>query len=177
MLANHEVVANAVREQVSWQLAVGARCGDTLMQGLRQYAELNMGMLRVTLEQGNLVARQLAAAPNARHFFSLASAQVHPGILRGLDYNYYSGMIVAGMQGGMLKVLASMPDSMPQWRRPAHAVGMDVWRAPLSVLKALTESVLQFPVDVARAGRLALNVNAPAWESGKLRIAYAGPGR
>lgn len=177
MLANHGVVSSAAREQVSWQIAVGARLGETLMQGLRQYAELNMGMVRVTLEQGNIVIRQLAAAQDARQFLSLASAQIHPGILRGLDYGYYSGKIFSGMQGGMLQVLSVMPDSAPEWPRPAHPGDPAGWNASFSLLKAIAESALRFPVDVARAARLALNLNAPAWESGKLRIAYAGPGR
>ena len=170
MLANHDLVSSATREQVSWRLAIGAMFGDTLMQGMRQYAELNMGMLRATLEQGNLAARQLATAQDARQFLSLASAQVHPGVLRGLDYGYYFGMIVFGMQGNLLQVLAAIPDT-------ARPVDIDGWKAPFSLLKSLTETALRLPVDAARAARQALNLNTPAWESGKLRIAHAGPGR
>ncbi|WP_420476586.1 phasin family protein [Noviherbaspirillum sp. ST9] len=177
MLANHDEVSRAVREQVSWQLAVGTMFGDTLVQGMRQVAELNMGMLRLTLEQSNFSTRQLAAARDTRQFLSLAAAQVHPGVKRALDYGYYMVTIIAEMQGGMLRVFASQPDPARHWERLARPGEVDGWRAMSSFFQALTGSAFRFPADAARAGRLALNLNAPAWESGKLRIAYARRGR
>lgn len=176
MLANHDEVSRAAGEQVSWQLAVGTMLGDTIVQGMHQYAELNMGMLRLILEQGNLSARQLGAAHNAGQVLSLAAAQVHPGVMRALDYGYYLGTIVAGMQGGVLRAFATVPDALAQWNRLSHNGAFDGWHSLSSLMKVLTESALRFPADAARAGRLTLNLNAPAWESGKLRIAYAGPG-
>lgn len=177
MLANHDEVSRAAREQVSWQLAVGTMLGDTVVQGMRQYAELNMGMLRLTLEQGNFSTRQLAAAHDARQFLFLAAAQVHPGVMRALDYGYYLGTIVAEMQGGMLRACAALPDAAREWNRLARVGEPDGWQVMSSFMKVLTGSAFRFPVDAARAVRLALNLNAPAWESGKLHIAYAGPGR
>jgi hypothetical protein len=177
MLANHGGVSFAAREQVSWQLAVGAMLGEALMQGLRQCAELNMGMLRATLEQGNLAARQLATTLDARQLAILSVAQVQPGLLRGLDYGYHLAGIAAGMQGGVLRVFALVPDVAPDRRAAARFPGPAAWMAPFSALKTLGESAFRFPADTARAVRLVLNLNAHPWETGKLRIAYAGPGR
>lgn len=177
MLANHDGVSRAARKQVSWQLAIGTMLGDTFMQGLRQYAELNMGMLRATLEQGNLAARHLAAAQDARQFLSLSAAQVQPGILRSLDYGYYLATIVAGMQSGVLRVFAVMPDTASEWCKLARFSDPEEWMAALSSLKTISESAFRFPSDIARAVRLALNLNTPAWKTGKLRIAYAGSSR
>lgn len=177
MLANRDEVSRVAREQVSWQLAVGTMLGDTMVQGMRQFTELNMGMLRLILEQGNFSTRQLAAAHDASQFLSLAAAQVHPGVMRALDYGYYLGTIIAGMQGGMLRVFAAFPDVATEWNRLARVGEPNGWQAVSSFMKALAEGTIRFPADAARAGRLALNLNAPAWESGKLRIAYAGPGR
>jgi hypothetical protein len=177
MLANHDEVSRAAREQVSWQLAVGTMLGESLVQAMRQYAELNMGMLRLSLEQGNFSTRQLAAARDVRQVLSLAAAQVHPGAMRALDYGYYLGTIIAGMQEAMLHAFAQFPDAARDWNRLFHLEGPDAWQVMSSLTKALSGSAFRFPVDTARAVRLALNLNAPAWESGKLHIAYAGPGR
>ncbi|HYC43814.1 MAG TPA: phasin family protein [Noviherbaspirillum sp.] len=176
MLANHDGASRAAREQVSWQLEVGTMLGDALMQAMRQYAELNMGMLRATLEQGNLAARQLVVAQDARQFLSLSAAQVQPGVLRGLDYGYYLATIIAGLQSGVVRICAVVPDTASE-RGPARFADPDGWMAAFSSLKALTESAFRFPADTARAVRLALNLDTPAWETGKLRIAYTGPGR
>lgn len=177
MLANHDEVSRAAREQVSWQLAVGTMLGDALVQGMRQFAELNIGMLRLTLEQGNVSTRQLAAAHDTRQFLSLAAAQLQPGAMRALDYGYYLGKIVAEMQGGALRAFADLPHAARHWEHVAWPGVAGGWLTMASILEALTGNVFRYPADAARAGRLALNLNAPAWQSGKLRIAYARPGR
>ena len=178
MLAIHDGVSRATQDQVSWQLAVGGIIGDALVHGLRQMADLNMGMLRVTLEQGNLVARQLVSARNASQLMSLAEAQLQPGVSRGLDYGYYLASILAGMQSGVIRAFGCIPKPGREWNLFAPLLGDPLgWRCSLSIIREAAGSAWRFPADVARAARLALNINAPAWESGKLRIAYAGPGR
>ena len=178
MLAIHDGVSRATQDYVSWQLAVGGMIGDALVQGLRQMADLNMGMLRVTLEQGNLVARQLASARDTRQLMSLAEAQLQPGASLGLDYGYYLASILAGMQSGVIRAFGRNLEPGREENVFAPLLGDPLgWRCSLSFIREAAESAWRFPADVARAARLALNINAPASESGKLRIAYAGPGR
>ncbi|OWW21975.1 phasin family protein [Noviherbaspirillum denitrificans] len=170
MLAKHDAVSRAAQEQMSWQLAFGTMLGETIVQGLGRMANLNMGMLRATLEQGNLAMRQLVAARDARHFLSIATGQIQPVAMRNMDYGYYLATIVAGMQGDVLRASAILPDENAFASHLSEAAGF-------SGAKGVADSVFRFPSDLARAIRLALNINAPAWESGKLRIAYTGPGR
>lgn len=174
----HDEVSRSIQDRVSWQLGVGAVLGEMWIQGLRQYADLNMGMLKVTLEQGNLAARQLATARDARQFMSLAAAQLPSGASRGFDYGYYLAAIMSQMMGSAIQAFKGVPETGHEWQRLADRMADPFgWQFALSLLREMTESAHRFPADTARAARMALNINTPAWESGKLRIAYTGPGR
>ncbi|HZW19901.1 phasin family protein [Noviherbaspirillum sp.] len=183
MLAFHEEFSRAARDQLSWQLDAGSVLGDTLVQGLRQYAELNLGMLRLTLEQGNLAARQLASVRDARQLMSLAQAQLAPNAARGFDYGYYAATIAAGMQSGAIRAFAGVPENGREWEALAARLQDPFgFAAAFSFLRGIAESAFRawrMPADVARAVRLAVNLNTPAEETGKLHIAYpvSGPGR
>ena len=181
MFGIHEEVSGATRERLVWQLAVGTMLGETTVRALRQVTDLNLALLRATLEQGNLATRQLLAAQDARQFLSLAEAQVHPGALRSLDYGYYLATIIAETQAGVIRALGgSIAEAGREWGAVAAHVsgnGPHGWKAGLAFLRDAAESAWRMPADVARAVRLALNINVPAGQTGKLRIAYTGPGR
>jgi len=180
MRAFHEKVSRAAQDQLSWQLTVGSTLGNTLVHGLRQYTELNLGMLRLTLEQGNLAARQLASARDARQLVTLAAAQLEPNAARGFDYGYYAATIAADMQSGAIRAFAGTPQTGREWEALAIRLQDPFgWVAAFSFLKGVAETALRawrLPADVARAVRLALNLNAPAEETGKLHIAYSASG-
>jgi hypothetical protein len=152
-----------------------------MMQSLRRYTDLNLGLMRATLEQGNLATRQLMTAQDMRQFLFLAEAQVHPSALRALDYGYYLATIAAETQAGVTRALggniAEAGRELGLAAARLEGGGPCGWKSAAAIMKSVAESTLRFPADVARAVRLALNLNAPAGETGKLHIAYAGPGR
>jgi hypothetical protein len=178
MLAIQDEVSRATQEHLSRQLAVGTVLGQTMMRAVRQFAELNIGLVRATLEQMNFATRQLLSAGDSRQFLAMMAAQLQSDALRCLDYGYYCASIAAEAQTGVIKSLGGgMEETSREWAALAGLLdgsGPCGWRDTLSKVKVVTESASHYPADIARAARLALNINMPPSETGKLHIAYAG---
>lgn len=176
MRAIQDEVSKAAQECLSWRLTVGTMFSETMMRGVRQFADLNVGLVRATLEQVNFATRQLMSAGSARQFLAVSVAQLGPSASRGLDYGYYCASIAAQTQAGLIKSLGGgFEETSREWAALARQLGG--WSNTLTKVKGVAESAARFPADVARAARLALNINLHPSETGKLHIAYAASRR
>ncbi len=128
MLSVRDRVSQAALAQLDSQLSTTAMLADKTVDSIEQLSDLNLNLARVTFEQSNLVARQLAAAENARQFFLLAAAQAMPNTDRVLDYGYYLthiasatqeefiklvGMRIADSNRGLIELLADLGKAAP----------------------------------------------------------------
>lgn len=178
MLPIQDEVSRAAQEHVSLQLAVATTVLDTMVDGLRQYSDLNAGMCRASMEQGSIAVRELVSAPDARRFMSVLAGLLPSSASRSVAYGCRMACIFAGIQASAFRAASVIPETRHDWKRLAGQMGDPFsWRFTLSLLREVGEGAFRLPSDVARAARLAVNTNVPAWNSGKLRIAYSGPGR
>ncbi|MGE5621858.1 MAG: TIGR01841 family phasin [Bacillota bacterium] len=105
MLLVRDRVSQAALAQLDSQLSTTAMLADKTVDSIEQLSDLNLNLARLTFEQSNLVARQLAAAENARQFFLLAAAQARPNTERVLDYGYYLTNIASATQEEFIKLV------------------------------------------------------------------------
>ena len=105
MLSDRDRVSQETMAQLDSQLATTAMLADKTVDSIEQLSDLNLSLARATFEQSNLVARQLAAAENARQFFLLAAAQARPNTERVLDYGYYLTNIASAAQEEFIRLV------------------------------------------------------------------------
>ncbi|HJV53146.1 MAG TPA: TIGR01841 family phasin [Noviherbaspirillum sp.] len=105
MLSVRDRVSQETMAQLDSQLATTAMLADKTVDSIEQLSDLNLSLARATFEQSNLVARQLAAAENARQFFLLAAAQARPNTERVLDYGYYLTNIASAAQEEFIRLV------------------------------------------------------------------------
>lgn len=96
-------VSQAAMAQLDSQWTVTAMLADKTVDSIERLSDLHLNLARATFEQSNLVARQLAAAENARQFFLLAAAQARPNTERVFDYSYYLANITSTMQEEVIR--------------------------------------------------------------------------
>ncbi|WP_168204740.1 phasin family protein [Noviherbaspirillum sp. UKPF54] len=96
-------VSQAAMAQLDSQLSTTAMLADKAVDSIERLSDLHLNLARATFEQSNLVARQLAAAENARQFFQLAAAQARPNSERVFDYGYYLANIASSAQEAFIK--------------------------------------------------------------------------
>lgn len=105
MFSVRDPVSQATMAQLDSQLSTTAMLADKTVDSLEKLSDLNLSLARATFEQSNLVARQLAAAENARQFFQLAAAQARPNTERVFDYGYYLTNIASTVQEEFIKTV------------------------------------------------------------------------
>ena len=174
MLAIHDYVSKATRDRVAWHLDAGTTLGETMVNGLRRYADLNLNLARATLEQGNVAARQLLSAQDARQFLARAAAQVQPNALRSFDYGYYLSTIAADTQANVIRVLGdSVAETNREWIEIAGDVGESGpfgWKSAMLCLKDLAGNASRIHADLIRAIQSALRMDAPLRHRASVRI-------
>ena len=152
MLEIQDHVSRATRASVSRQLEAGTTLGDVMMDAVRQYADLNLNMARATLEQGNLVVRQLMSARDTNQFLSLAAAQVQPNALRTFDYGYYLTSIAADTQTQVIRAAGGgFAEVNREWIELAGKDGAHGWESTVIFFRDLMESVLRLYAELAAA--------------------------
>jgi hypothetical protein len=153
MLEIHDHVSRAARASVSRQLDAGTTLGDAMMDAVRQYADLNLNMARVTLEQGNLAARQLMSARDSNQFVSLAAAQVQPNALRTFDYGYYLTSITADAQTHVIRAAGGgLAEANREWIELAGRAGAGgpyAWESAMTFFRDVAESAMRLCAELA----------------------------
>jgi phasin family protein len=107
MLSLQDHLSSATRFQMESQLDAVAELTDSAVENLEKLVELNLNLIRVTLEQLNLAARQVLAARDVREMTTLTAAQVQPNARRALDYSYYLSGIASAAQLDFIKVASA----------------------------------------------------------------------
>ena len=99
----HEQLFRAVGAQLEQHLDTNAMLAAGAMQGMQEFAGLNINMARATLEQSNFAARQLLLAQDLKQLLALACAQLAPNARRAFDYGYYIVTIATGLQSQLIR--------------------------------------------------------------------------
>lgn len=92
------------------QIDASARLAAGTMHGMHDVVDLNINMVRATLQQTNFATRQLLSAKDLGEMVKLAGAQLEPSARRGFDYGYYLVAIAAGLQSQLIRFIGERMD-------------------------------------------------------------------
>lgn len=110
MFSLYERVLRTTRSASEKQIDAGARLAAGAMRGMHEVVDLNINMVRATIEQTNFAVRQLLSARDLKELLALAGAQLEPNAHRGFDYGYYLVTITTGLQSQLIRFVGERVD-------------------------------------------------------------------
>jgi len=98
MFAIPEQVSTATRANLEAQLSVFTALTGKTLEGFEKVVDLNMTVVRATLDESATAARQLLAAKDPQEFFALTAAQVQPTAQKAVAYGRHLANIASATQ-------------------------------------------------------------------------------
>ncbi len=86
MLSYQEQLSNATRTQIEAAMELVAGLANTTFGGVEKVVDLNMNIVRSSLEESSATVQQLLGAKDLQAFFTLSASQAQPGAEKALNY-------------------------------------------------------------------------------------------
>lgn len=103
MLSYQEQFSNATRSQFEATLELMSSLASKTFEGMEKLVDLNMNVVRNSLEESNTAMQQLLAAKDPQTFFSTTAAQAQPNAEKALAYARHLATIASGLQAEFTK--------------------------------------------------------------------------
>lgn len=104
MLSYQEQLSNATRTQIEATMELVAGLAATTFEGVEKMVDLNMNIVRSSLEESSATVQQLIGAKDLQAFFTLGSSQAQPGAEKALDYVRSVAAITSGVSAEFARV-------------------------------------------------------------------------
>lgn len=98
-----EQISAAARSQFETQLALWMALNNKAFESAIKLVDLNMNVMKESLDQFAAATRQLMSAQDPQEFFSLVSEQLRPNLDKVLSYGRHVAEIGAGMRAEIAK--------------------------------------------------------------------------
>ena len=99
-----EQVSSATKARISTHLETLTSLGTKTFENIEQIVDLNLGLLRASLEESAQTARQLCSARDAKEIFAVGAAQIKPASEKLLTYGRHLAGIASAARGDLSKV-------------------------------------------------------------------------
>lgn len=86
MLSYQEQLSNATRTQIEAAMQLVAGLATTTFEGVEKVVDLNMNIVRSSLEDSSATVQQLLGAKDLQSFLAMGASQAQPGAEKALSY-------------------------------------------------------------------------------------------
>lgn len=98
-----EQFSTASKSSIEAQLALLSNLSNKTFESVEQIIDLNLNVVRKSLEESSLAAKQLLAAKDVQEFLTLVAAQAQPNAEKALAYGRNVASITSGVQAEFSK--------------------------------------------------------------------------
>jgi phasin family protein len=177
MVLIQDQVSKATQAGMASQLEIHTALTSKVMDRMQQVADLNLNLVRATLEHSNFAARQLMSAEDSQEFLSLAASQIQPNATRTFDYGYYLTTIAADTQADVIKVVGKINENNRQFIALTEDVRESVpcgFKAAITSLRMMMDNVACLYAELARIAQNGVRSLDRSHDMPTKWIAYAG---
>ncbi len=103
MFAIPEQFSAATKSQIEAQLAVMNSFASTAFDSMQKVVDLNLNVVKSSLQESSAAAHQLFTAKDPQEFFSLSSAQAQPTAEKAIAYSRHLASIATSTQAEFAK--------------------------------------------------------------------------
>ncbi|MDB5797167.1 MAG: phasin family protein [Paucimonas sp.] len=103
MISYQEQLSNATRSQVEAFLELSTSLAAKAFEGVEKVIELNMTVVKSSMEESTAAVQQLLSAKDPQAFFSLTAAQAQPNAEKALAYARHLASIATSLQSEFTK--------------------------------------------------------------------------
>ncbi len=103
MFAIPEQFSTATKNQFEAQLAVMNSFASTAFDSMQKIVDLNLNVVKSSLQESSATAHQLITAKDPQEFFSLSSAQAQPNAEKAIAYSRHLASIATNTQAEFAK--------------------------------------------------------------------------
>ena len=98
MFTAPEQFSAATKANFDAQLAMMTALTGKVFEGVEKFIELNMTVVKTSIEESTATAKQLLSAKDPQEFFSLSTSQVQPTAEKALAYGRHLATITSSAQ-------------------------------------------------------------------------------
>lgn len=98
-----EQFSTATKTQLESQLALMTTFATKVFDSMEKVVDLNLNVVKASLEESTAAAQQLVAAKDAQDLFALTAAQAQPAAEKALAYSRHLAGIASGAQAEFAK--------------------------------------------------------------------------
>ena len=103
MFAIPEHFSNATKANFEAQIALLTELTNKTFESVEKIVDLNINVVKASLEESTAAAKQLLSAKDAQEFFSLTAAQAQPNAEKALAYSRHLANIASSAQSEFTK--------------------------------------------------------------------------
>lgn len=103
MFPIQDQISVATRTTIDNQLATLIALTNKTFEGIEKLFDLNVNLIRASLEESTVINKQLLQAEDAQEFFSLIAAQAQPNAQKALFYGRHLANIASSTQAEFAK--------------------------------------------------------------------------
>lgn len=103
MFSIPEQFSAVTKSQFEANFAIMTALTNKAFESVEKVVDLNLNVVRASLEESNTAARQLLTAKDPQEFFSLSAAQAKPNAEKALAYGRHLASIASGTQAEFSK--------------------------------------------------------------------------
>jgi phasin family protein len=103
MFPVQDQISVATRTSIDNQLAALIALTNKTFEGIEKLFDLNVNLVRASLEESTVINKQLLACEDAQQFFSLIAAQAQPNAQKALFYSRHLANIATSTQAEFAK--------------------------------------------------------------------------
>jgi phasin family protein len=104
MFSLQDQISTVTRTTIENQLATMTALADKTIDGVEKLFDLNINLLRASVEESTVINQQLLAAKGPQEFFSMIAAQIQPNTQKALFYGRHLANIASSTQAELAKV-------------------------------------------------------------------------
>jgi phasin family protein len=103
MFSIPEQFSAATKTQIESQLAMFTALTNKAFEGVEKIVDLNMNVIKASLEESTAAAQQIMAAKDPQEFLSLTTAQTQPNAEKAIAYGRHLASIASSTQAEFTK--------------------------------------------------------------------------
>ncbi|HYD79660.1 MAG TPA: TIGR01841 family phasin [Paucimonas sp.] len=103
MFAIPEQFSAATKANFEAQVALMTSLSNKMFEGVEKVVDLNLNVVKASLEESNTAAKQMLAAKDLQEVFSLTAAQVQPNAEKAIAYGRHLVSIASSTQAEFTK--------------------------------------------------------------------------
>lgn len=103
MFAIPEQFSAASKANIEAQVALLTSLSNKVFEGVEKIVDLNLNVVKASLEESNAAAKQILAAKDLQEVLSLTAAQVQPNAEKALAYGRHLASIASSTQAELTK--------------------------------------------------------------------------